>query len=86
MNCHGYWQVVLTIGQNRFEVSKQRFLIGRISVLDLKDANQEKDLATRAYISALKNYWTYFFNLRSLTLYDWISEMTLSEEFDELVK
>jgi len=75
-----------TIGQNRYEVSKQRFLIGKISVLDLKDANQEKDLATRSYIAALKNYWTYFFNLRSLTLFDWISNRTLSEEFEELVK
>ncbi len=75
-----------TIGQNRYEVSKQRFLIGRISVLDLKDANQEKDLATRAYVAALKNYWTYFFNLRSLTLFDWIEDKTLSEEFEALVK
>lgn len=75
-----------TIGQNRYEVSKQRFLIGKISVLDLKDANTEKDLATRSYISALKNYWTYFFNLRSLTLYDWINNMSLSEEFERLVK
>ena len=75
-----------TIGRNRFEVTKQRFLIGKISVLDLKDANQEKDIATRAYISAMKNYWTYFFNLRTLTLYDWIANRTLSEEFDSLIK
>ena len=75
-----------TIGRNRFEVTKQRFLIGKISVLDLKDASQEKDIATRAYISALKNYWTYFFNLRTLTLYDWINDKTLSEEFDALIK
>jgi len=75
-----------TIGQNRYEVTKQRFLIGKIDVLDLKDANQGKDLATRSYISAMKNYWTYFFNLRSLTLYDWIANKTLSEEFEELIK
>ena len=75
-----------TIGRNRYEVTKQRFLIGRISVLDLKDAIQEKDLATRAYVAAMKNYWAYFFNLRSLTLYDWTTGKTLSEEFDALVK
>jgi outer membrane protein TolC len=75
-----------TIGRNRYEVTKQRFLIGKISVLDLKDANSEKDIATRAYIAALKNYWTYFFNLRALTLFDWVSNKALSEEFDALVK
>jgi len=75
-----------TIARMRYEVSKQRFLIGRISVLDLNVALQEKDVATRSYVSALRNYWTYFFNMRSLTLFDWISNKTLSEEFDELIR
>ena len=75
-----------TIGQNRYEVTKQRFLIGKISVLDLKDAIQEKDFATRSYVAAMKNYWTYFFNLRALTLFDWSNKQTLSEEFDTLIE
>ncbi|MCB8994233.1 MAG: TolC family protein, partial [Bacteroidales bacterium] len=75
-----------TIARMRYEVSKQRFLIGKISVLDLNVALQEKDVATRGYISALRNYWTYFFNMRSLTLYDWINDKALTEEFDALVK
>ncbi len=75
-----------TIADMRYEVSKQRFLIGKISVLDLNVALEEKDVAARAYISALRNYWNYFFNMRSLTLYDWISDQPLSEEFDTLVK
>lgn len=75
-----------TIAGMRYEVSKQRFLIGKISVLDLNVALQEKDVAARAYISALRNYWNYFFNMRSLTLYDWINLETLSEEFDSLIR
>ena len=75
-----------TIARMRYEVSKQRFLIGKISVLDLNVALQEKDVATRAYIAALRNYWNYFFNMRSLTLFDWINNQTLSEEFDALIK
>jgi len=75
-----------TIARLRYEVTKQRFLIGKISVLDLNVALQEKDIATRAYIEALRNYWNYFFNMRSLTLFDWINNQTLSEEFDNLIR
>ena len=75
-----------TIGDKRFEVAKQRFLIGRISVLDLNVAQTEKDQATRSYLSALRNYWNYFYNLRALTLYDWQKDVRLEEDFDELVR
>jgi outer membrane protein TolC len=74
-----------TIGMKRFEVTKQRFLIGKISVLELNDAQKEKDQATRAYLAALRNYWTYFYNLRSLTLYDWLMEKPLQQNFDEIL-
>jgi len=75
-----------TIAALRYEVSKQRFLIGKISVLDLNVAQTEKDVAARGYLSALRNYWTYFFNIRSLTLYDWINDYPLSEEFEALIR
>ena len=42
-----------TVGTSRYDVSKQRFLIGRISVLDLNVAQTEKDQATRQFIAAL---------------------------------
>jgi len=74
-----------TIGLKRFEVAKQRFLIGKISVLDLNVAQTEKDQAARAYLSALRNYWTYFYTLRSLTLYNWLDEVPLQQDFNELL-
>ncbi len=75
-----------TVGTNRYDVSKQRFLIGRISVLDLNVAQTEKDEATRRYIAALRNYWTYFYTIRSLTLYDWQNSVRLQEDFDSLLR
>ncbi len=75
-----------TVGTSRYDVSKQRFLIGKISVLDLNVAQTEKDQATRQYIAALRNYWTYFYTIRSLTLYDWINEKPLEEDFDSLLR
>jgi outer membrane protein TolC len=74
-----------TIAEKRYEVTKQRFLIGKIDVLDLNVALEEKDVARRGYVQALRNYWDYFYSLRILTLYDWIRDAKLEEDFDEVL-
>ncbi|MEN8157378.1 MAG: TolC family protein [Bacteroidota bacterium] len=74
-----------TIADLRYEVSKQRFLIGKIDVLDLNVALEEKDVARRGYVQALRNYWNYYYNLRGLTLYDWERDMKLTEDLEELL-
>jgi len=74
-----------TIANLRYEVTKQRFLIGKIDVLDLNVALEEKDVARRGYVQALRNYWNYYYDLRGLTLYDWQKDLKLVEDFDELL-
>ncbi len=74
-----------TIAARRYEVTKQRFLIGKIDVLDLNVADSEKDIARRNFITALRNYWTDFYNVRRLTLYDFIKNESLTADFDSLV-
>ena len=74
-----------TIANLRYEVTKQRFLIGKIDVLDLNVALEEKDVARRGYVQALRNYWDYYYDLRGLTLYDWHKDLKLEEDFDELL-
>ena len=74
-----------TIAEKRYEVTKQRFLIGRIDVLELNDALEAKDIARRGYVQALRNYWDYFYSLRTLTLYDWISDQKLDQDFNEIL-
>jgi outer membrane protein TolC len=74
-----------TIAQKRFDVTRERFLIGRIDVRDLNDAIREQDVARRGYISALRNYWRFFYNLRRLTLYDFERNVRLTEDFDDLI-
>lgn len=74
-----------TIADKRYEVTKQRFLIGRIDVLELNDALEAKDVARRGYVQALRNYWDYFYSLRILTLYDWIDKEKLEQDFNEVL-
>lgn len=75
-----------TIAQKRYEVAKQRFLIGKIDVLDLNVALTEKDQAMRSYLDALRDYWDYYYNLRRITLYDWEENKTLIEDYDKLIE
>jgi len=56
--------------KRRFEVARRLFLMGKSTTLDLNDATSEKDSARRSHISALSNYWRLYYNLRSLTGYD----------------
>jgi outer membrane protein TolC len=75
-----------TVAQKRYEVTKQRFLIGKIAVLDLNDADSRKDENRRAYVQALQNYWNYFYNIRSLALYDFLNRKPLETDYDKLLK
>ena len=74
-----------TVAQKMFEVTKQRFLIGKISVLELNNADTKKDQNRRAYVQSLQNYWNYFYNLRNLTLYDFINRRPLDTDYDKLL-
>jgi outer membrane protein len=75
-----------TVAMKMYEVTKQRFLIGKIAVLDLNNADTKKDQNRRAYVQALQNYWNYFYNLRSLALYDFINRKPLETEYDKLIE
>ncbi|MFN1835791.1 TolC family protein [Balneola sp. MJW-20] len=71
------------IADRRYEVAKQRYLIGNIDITNLFIAQNEKDSARRAYIQALRNYWTGFYNLRRLTLYDFQVDAPISYNAEE---
>jgi outer membrane protein TolC len=75
-----------TVAMKRYEVTKQRFLIGKIAVLDLNDADSRKDQNRRAYVQSLQNYWNYFYNLRNLTLYDFIERKPLQTDYERLIE
>jgi outer membrane protein TolC len=75
-----------TVAAKMFVVTKQRFLIGKIDVLELNNADTKKDSNRRAYIEALNNYWTYFYNLRAVALYDFVKQQPLDADYRGLVK
>ncbi len=59
-----------TIAQKRYEISSNRYLIGKITILDLNTALNDRIQAKLAYIQALNDFWTAWFDLRRKTLFD----------------
>jgi outer membrane protein len=74
-----------TVAAKMYEVTKQRFLIGKITVLELNNADTKKDENRRAYVMALQDYWNYFFNIRKLALYDFLNDKPLGTNYEMLL-
>lgn len=74
------------IAEKRYRTSVETFMIGRISTLDLNDAQNSKDEARQKHISELYYYWYYFYQLRSLTLWDFERNTELEADFEDVVK
>ena len=74
-----------TIAQSRYEITLQRFYIGKINVIELNNALQAKDSARRNYIEALRKFWNYYFDIRRLTLFDFINNRALEQDFKALL-
>ena len=65
------------VAQKRYDVAQNRYLIGKIDITNLNIALTEKDNAKRSYLSALRNFWIAYFDLRRLTLYDFANNNLL---------
>ncbi|PVD52132.1 hypothetical protein DC498_11765 [Terrimonas sp.] len=59
-----------SIASEKYQIAKDRYVLGNLSITDLSIAFQEKDQAKRDYIAALRDFWGAYFQLRYLSLYD----------------
>ena len=72
--------------QRRADVARRLYLLGQSTVLDLNASITEKDAARRSYVTALYDYWSLYYTLRSLTLYDFRQDQPLEEDLERLIK
>ena len=72
-----------TVSQRRYDISKQRYLIGKISIQDLFIAQQEKDGAQQNYVNSLRSFWNAWAELRKLTLYDFEQQESLLDQIED---
>lgn len=70
-----------TIAARRYDTNVATFLIGRISTLDLNDSRLRKDESRRQLVNELYLYWHYYYQLRSLTLWDYLRRTPIDADF-----
>jgi outer membrane protein TolC len=68
------------IATKRFEITKKRFILGKITITDLNLALQEKDRSVLTYLNSLEKFWIDYYTLRKLTLYDFKEQKKIEVE------
>ena len=60
--------------------------MGKISTLDLNDSQVKKDESRREYVNQLFHYWYYYYQLRSLTLWDYDKSAPIDHDIERLMR
>ncbi|MFT7034407.1 MAG: outer membrane protein TolC [Cyclobacteriaceae bacterium] len=68
------------VAQERYDVAQNQYLNGKTKITDLNIALKEKDLAKESYLNALRAFWVAYFDLRRLTLYDFLNNELLYQK------
>ena len=75
-----------TVAQMGYDVTKQRFMIDKVDIIKLNSARNALDAARRNYVSSMAQFWSSYFNLRRLTLYDFENNASLHQDIDQLLE
>ncbi len=67
-----------SIASEKYEIARQRYVLGNLSITDLSIAFAEKDQAKRDYVLALRDFWGAYYELRYLSLYDFEKNKKIS--------
>jgi outer membrane protein len=66
----------------REQMTRNRYYIGKIDVLDLGVAVNEKESARVGYVNALQAFWLAYYDLRQSTLYDFERNVSLVRKLE----
>ena len=75
-----------TIARRRYHTNVETFKIGSISTLELSSAQTAKDQARQNRIQQLFNYWYYYYQLRSIALWDFERGCDITTDIEKLCK
>jgi len=63
-----------------YDISKKRYVLGKITITDLNIALQKKDDAVLRHLNSLEQFWLDYYTLRQLTLFDFINNKKIEVE------
>jgi hypothetical protein len=59
-----------SIASEKYKIARERYVLGDLSITDLSIAFTENDQAKRDYVQSLRDFWSAYYELRYLSLYD----------------
>nr|WP_262910834.1 TolC family protein [Wocania arenilitoris] len=68
------------VATKRYDISKKRYVLGKIDILNLNVALEQRDRAVLQYLNSLEDFWRDYYVLRQLTLYDFIKDEKIEVE------
>jgi len=73
-----------TLAQMMYNVTQQRYMDGEIDIIKLNSAQNRKNSAREDYFEELEDYWNYFYEIREMTLYDFVENRELSIDYSDI--
>ena len=74
------------IAEERYSLIMDKFRSGNASVMDLNTARQEYDEAMDKYMNDVSDFWSIYYEIRKITLYDFMRSEDIGVDFNELLK
>jgi outer membrane protein len=65
-----YTALADSIASEKYQIARDRYVLGDLSITDLSIAFTENDQAKRDYVKSLRDFWSAYYELRYLSLYD----------------
>ena len=59
-----------SIASEKYKIARERYVLGDLSITDLSIAFTENDQAKRDYVQSLRDFWSSYYQLRYLSLFD----------------
>ncbi len=65
------------IALKRYQATAERFLAGRVGIMELNMAATEKDRSQEQFLGVLRNYWNSYYQIRQATIFDFLTNLPI---------
>lgn len=73
-----------TLARMMYNVTQQRYMDSNVDIIKLNSAQNRKNAARKDYFEELKRYWEYYYDIRELTLYDFVKNRELTFDYTDV--
>ena len=74
------------IAKESYLLTEKRFMAGSVDFLNLTTSRNAWQNANENYIQTLQNYWTLYYSVQQSTLYNFLQDYDLIQDFKKLIK